>query len=706
MDTVQYLQQTLHKSRHSIEAVLQLLSEGATIPFIARYRKQMTDNMDEETIRSIEQAYAYQENLKRRKESVMRFIEEKGMLTPEIRARIDEALRLSEVEDIYAPYKTKRKTRASTAIEAGLEPLARQIQNMNSKGSWESLLKPWIVRTGMNQDEILKNTGYIIAQSFSDNPDNRHRMKEWLQKNAFLTARLKKGAEDTHYEIYHDFSAPLSRLKPHQILAVNRAEKEKIITVSLEYSADAVHAMLRRNIPRGFTADLVEKSVTDGWKRLLLPSLTREIRRELTEAAESSAIETFQVNLEHLLMMRPLGACRVLGFDPGFRNGCKLAVLDEYGNVLTTAVIYPHASSQKQYTRSLQTLKQLIEKYKVKYIAIGNGTASRESEILVAETIRDMPDVRYSLVSEAGASVYSASDLAREEFPDLAIETRSAVSIGRRIQDPLSELVKIDPKSIGIGEYQHDVNQKQLAGALDFVTEKVVNAVGVNINTASPSILKYVSGLKKTSIHRLIAARTRKPFTSREQIHAVSGISDQTYELCIGFIRIPDAENPLDSTGIHPESYGIAHQILELLHLHLNDMRTADFRQRLAAADLDQLVRQTGADLYTVRDIVQELLHPGLDPRSALDGPLLKSDVLDIQDLYDGMELQGTVRNVTSFGAFVDIGLHQDGLIHISKMANHFIQDPKEIVAVGDIVTCYVIGTDAEKGRVSLSLIH
>lgn len=706
MDSIEFLAQTLQIKPSQVQAVLQLLEEGATIPFIARYRKEKTGNLNEEVIRQIEQQYAYQENLKERKEDVIRLIEEKGLLTPEVKSRIEACTKLAEVEDIYRPYKEKKHTKASAALEAGLGPLADAIRKPPKNATWDTLLAPYREKTGMSDDQLKENAGYIIAQQISDNPDNRNRMKKWILKNGTLTSKLKKDVEDTKYQIYHDFSSSFNKLKPHQILAINRAEKEKIITVSIDLDNDeAMAKLLPPNQNRyPLTKELVSEAAKDGWKRLLFPSLQREIRRDYTETAEGSAIDTFKSNLENLLMTRPLGATRVLGFDPAFRTGCKLAVLDEQGNVEHIGVIYPH-TGKAQREEAKMILANIIRDFRIQYIAIGNGTASRESEAFVAEVLKQFPDVKYAIVSEAGASVYSASKLAIEEFPDLTVEKRSAVSIGRRIQDPLSELVKIDPKSIGIGEYQHDVNQKQLSEALDFVTEKVVNNVGVNVNTASPSILKYVSGMNKPAITKLIAARKETPITSRAQIAQIKGISDKIYEQSIGFIRVPESKNLLDHTGIHPESYGTAMKILDELGLDIKDMRTPAFETALKKASPGALVKKTGSDMYTVMDILSELIHPGLDPRDSLDGPILKSDILKYEDLKVGMALEGTVRNVTSFGAFIDIGLHNDGLVHISKMASHYVKDPKDVVSVGDIVTCYVLDVNPKTEKVSLSLL-
>ena len=684
-----------------INAVLKLLSEGATIPFIARYRKEVTGNLNEDEIRTIEESYRYQENLLKKKEDTIRLIDEKGLLTDEIKTSILNATKLAEIEDIYRPFKEKKKTKATEAIKAGLEPLAKKIMSFPEKGNMESLASGY----NMDIDKAIEGAGYIIAEWISDNASTRKYIRNFITNTGFIVSTKKSKAEDEKktYEMYYNFSEKIKYAKHFHILAMNRGEEEKILNVSLDYDFDNIllnqeHKFIKNE--KSFVCDTVKASIKDALKRLILPSVEREIRSELTEDASSKAILTFQDNLEHLLLTPPIKNSNVLGFDPAFRTGCKLAVLSPSGALETIAVIYPHEPVNDK-VGAAKKLLELIDKYKIDIIAIGNGTASRESEKFVSETIKGT-NCKYIIVSEAGASIYSASPLAKEEFPDLTVEKRSAISIGRRLQDPLSELVKIEPKSIGVGEYQHDVNQKELASGLDFTVLKVVNEVGVNVNTASPSILKYISGLTKPAITKLMSA---KPFKTREDIAKVKGISAKVYEQAIGFLRIKDGLNPLDNTSIHPESYDLTNNILQELNLNIKNINTDEFKETLKKADAKSLATKLNADIYTVTDILQELQNPGLDIRENLDAPILKSDILTIDDLKIGMQLDGTVRNVTSFGAFVDIGLHDDGLVHISKMSKNFVSDPKEIVKVGQIVKVYVCDINKEKQKVGLSLI-
>lgn len=684
-----------------INAVLKLLSQGATIPFIARYRKEVTGNLNEDEIRTIEESYRYQENLLKKKEDTIRLIDEKGLLTDEIKTNILNATKLAEIEDIYRPFKEKKKTKATEAIKAGLEPLAKKIMSFPEKGNMESLASGY----NMDTDKAIEGAGYIIAEWISDNASTRKYIRNFITNTGFIVSSKKGKAEDEKktYEMYYEFREKIKYAKHFHILAMNRGEEEKILSISLDYDFDNIilnqeHKFIKNE--RSFVSDTVKAAIKDALKRLILPSVEREIRSELTDTASSKAILTFQDNLEHLLLTPPIKNSNVLGFDPAFRTGCKLAVLSPSGALETIAVIYPHEPVNDK-AGAAKKLLELIDKYKIDIIAIGNGTASRESEKFVSETIKGTK-CKYIIVSEAGASIYSASPLAKEEFPDLTVEKRSAISIGRRLQDPLSELVKIDPKSIGVGEYQYDVNQKELASGLDFTVLKVVNEVGVNVNTASPSILKYISGLTKPTITKLMSA---KPFKTREDIAKVKGISAKVYEQAIGFLRIKDGLNPLDNTGIHPESYLLTNNILQELNLNIKNINTDDFKETLKKADAKILASKLNADIYTVTDILQELQNPGLDIRENLDAPILKSDILTIDDLKIGMQLDGTIRNVTSFGAFVDIGLHDDGLVHISKMSKNFVSDPKQIVKVGQIVKVYVCDINKEKQKVGLSLI-
>lgn len=687
-----------------IESVLKLLEEGATIPFIARYRKEATGALDEEQIRVIETEYQYLCNLQKRKEDVIRLIEEKDLLTEELKNQILACEKLTEVEDLYRPFKEKKKTKASEAIKAGLEPLAKKIMSFPTNGNIETLASGY----NMEIEKAIEGAGYIISEWISDNAYYRKWIRTFLEKNGLICSKMKKNAVDEKktYDMYYEFQDRIKYIKHYRILALNRGEKEGILSVSLDYEKSEIEEFLKKKIIKNaesFVANIVENAIKDALKRLILPSIEREIRSELSEKADTEAIETFKENLENLLLTKPIKNSTVLGFDPAFRTGCKLAVLNPYGDVLEISTIYPHEPKNEK-VKSCEILRNLIQKYNVNVIAIGNGTASRESEFFVSESIKGLP-VKYNIVSEAGASVYSASKLAISEFPDLTVEKRSAISIGRRIQDPLSELVKIDPKSIGVGEYQHDVNQKNLNNALTFTVEKIVNEVGVNINTASTSILKYISGLNKKAIDSIVEFKSQRPFQNREEIKKLKGISDKIFEQCIGFLRIPDSNNAFDRTKIHPESYHIAEQLLEECKLDLKDMDTDSFKEKLSQIDVKKMIEKINTDEYTLTDIINELKHPGLDRRDELENVLLKSDILEIKDLKEGMELEGTIRNVVSFGAFVDIGLHNDGLIHISKISKEFVSNPKEVVHVGQIVKCYVDKIDIEKEKVNLSLI-
>lgn len=701
---IEELSSELNIKINQIKAVLTLLEEGSTIPFIARYRKEATGALDENQITKIEEKYRYYNNLMERKETVIRLIDEKGMLTDEIKKNILNCTKLVEVEDIYLPYKEKKKTKATEAIKMGLEPLAKAIMAFPTKGSLESLCG---IVPNVEKEVALENTKYIISEWISDNAYYRKFVRNYIWNNASIVSKIKKNAVDEKktYEIYYDFTEKVKYIKPYRVLAINRAEKENVISVKLDYDNDYIFNSLSNKIIKNkesFVVDYVNDAIKDALKRLIYPSIERDVRSELTEKSEDNAIEVFKDNLENLLMTRPVKGYRVLGFDPAFRTGCKLACLDEKGNVLHKDVIYPHEPKNEKEASRIKLLN-LIKTYNINLIAIGNGTASRESEEFVANTIKDLKDVYYTIVSEAGASVYSASKEAQREFPDYEVQERSAVSIGRRVIDPLSELVKIDPKSIGVGEYQHDVNSKKLTESLDNTVSKVVNEVGVNINTASNFILKYVSGLTTTVINKIQKFKEKKEFTSREEIKKLT--TDKVYEQCVGFLRINNSINPLDNTGIHPESYELTSKLLKLLNLDIKDIKTEEFKHKLENIDLEKLTKELNSDIYTVTDIIKELKNPGLDPRSEAPETILRSDVLTIDDLSIGMELKGTVRNVASFGAFVDIGLHDDGLLHISKMSKNFVKDPKDIVSVGDILTVYISDIDKNKGKVQLSLI-
>lgn len=691
------------------KTVLKLLEEGNTIPFIARYRKEATGALDEEQIRKINEVYEYQVNLLKRKEDVIRLIDEKGLLTDEIKNNIMNAKKLVEVEDIYAPYKEKKKTKATEAIKNGLEPLAKIIMSFPTTFNDESV-KKFLNDNVKTIDDAITGAKYIIAEWISDNAYYRKWIRSYFFKNGVITSKLKKKDADANktYEMYYDFTEPVKHIKPHRVLAINRGENEKILSVNIEVNNEEVLSYLESKIIKKDSPvkPYVIDAIKDSYKRLIFPSMEREIRSELTSQSEDASIEVFKGNLENLLLIAPMKNKRVLGFDPAFRTGCKLAVVDETSKVLNISVIYPHEPHNK-WNEAKETIKDLINKYKIDIIAIGNGTASRESEKLVSETLKEINNCKYAIVSEAGASVYSASKLAIDEFPDLTVEKRSAVSIARRLQDPLNELVKIDPKSIGVGQYQHDVSQKKLGESLDFTVEKCVNNVGVDINTASPSILKYISGLTKSAIDKIIKYReTNGKIKSREEIKKKKLLSDKVYEQSIGFMRIADGTNPLDKTNIHTESYDKTLKLLDYLELSTDDLGTEKLINKLDNINEYEVSKMLDIDLYTLHDIIDSLKRPNRDYRDDYQMPILKSDILTIDNLTPGMKLEGTVRNVVDFGAFIDIGLHNDGLVHISKITNKYIKHPSEVLSVGDIVTCYVIDINKEKEKVSLSLIN
>lgn len=691
------------------KTVLKLLEEGNTIPFIARYRKEATGALDEEQIRKINEVYEYQVNLLKRKEDVIRLIDEKGLLTDEIKNNIMNAKKLVEVEDIYAPYKEKKKTKATEAIKNGLEPLAKIIMSFPTTFNDESV-KKFLNDNVKTIDDAITGAKYIIAEWISDNAYYRKWIRSYFFKNGVVTSKLKKKDADANktYEMYYDFTEPVKHIKPHRVLAINRGENEKILSVNIEVNNEEVLSYLESKIIKKDSPvkPYVIDAIKDSYKRLIFPSMEREIRSELTSQSEDASIEVFKGNLENLLLIAPMKNKRVLGFDPAFRTGCKLAVVDETSKVLNISVIYPHEPHNK-WNEAKETIKDLINKYKIDIIAIGNGTASRESEKLVSETLKEINNCKYAIVSEAGASVYSASKLAIDEFPDLTVEKRSAVSIARRLQDPLNELVKIDPKSIGVGQYQHDVSQKKLGESLDFTVEKCANNVGVDINTASPSILKYISGLTKSAIDKIIKYReTNGKIKSREEIKKKKLLSDKAYEQSIGFMRIADGTNPLDKTNIHTESYDKTLKLLDYLELSTDDLGTEKLINKLDNINEHEVSKMLDIDLYTLHDIIDSLKRPNRDYRDDYQMPILKSDILTIDNLTPGMKLEGTVRNVVDFGAFIDIGLHNDGLVHISKITNKYIKHPNEVLSVGDIVTCYVIDINKEKEKVSLSLIN
>lgn len=707
-DIINGICESLNIRKEQAQSVLNLLSEGNTIPFIARYRKEATGALDEEQIRKINEVYEYEVNLLKRKEDVIRLIDEKGLLTDEIKQNIMNAKKLVEVEDIYAPYKEKKKTKATEAIKNGLEPLAKIIMSFPPNFNEESV-KKFLNENIKTVEDAITGAKYIIAEWTSDNAYYRKWIRSYYFKNATITSKLKKNANDENkvYEMYYDFSESVKHIKPHRVLAINRGENEKILSVSIDVNDEDILSYLESKLIKKESPvkEYVVDAIKDSYKRLIKPSMEREIRSELTIQSEDVSIEVFKGNLENLLLIAPMKEKTVLGFDPAFRTGCKLAVVDPTSKVLNISVIYPHEPHNK-WEESKKVLKDLISKYHVDIIAIGNGTASRESEKLVSETLKEISNCKYAIVSEAGASVYSASPLAIQEFPDLTVEKRSAVSIARRLQDPLNELVKIDPKSIGVGQYQHDVSQKKLAESLDFTVTKCVNNVGVNINTASPSILKYISGLTKTSIDKIIKYReTNGKIKSREELKKKKLLNDKVYEQSIGFMRVIDGDNPLDKTNIHTESYDKTLKLLSHLGLTTNDLGTEKLIKELDKLNVTDTSKLLDIDIYTLNDIIESLKQPNRDFRDDYDMPLLKSDILTIDNLKLGMKLEGTVRNVVDFGAFIDIGLHNDGLVHISKITNKFIKHPSEVLSVGDIVTCYVIDINKDKEKVSLSLI-
>ena len=696
---------------YQVTNVLEMLSEGNTIPFIARYRKERTGSLNEEQIRTINEYYEYQVNLLKRKEVVIRLIDEKGLLTDELKDKIMSCSKLVEVEDLYRPYKEKKKTKATEAINNGLEPLAKIIMSFPNTDVKE-IAKKYVNDKVPTIEKAIEGASYIIAEYISDDAYYRKWIRNFIYKTGFIKTTKKKNAEDEFktYEMYYDFNEKVSYLKPHRVLAINRAEKENVISVSIDIETEKVLSFLEEKIVKGRTGssyEIVVEAIKDSYKRLIFPSVEREVRSDLTEKAEISAVEVFKMNLTGLLLTPPMKEKVVLGFDPAFRTGCKLAVLDKIGNVIEISKIYPH-EPQNEVEKSKAIMKALIQKHNVDIIAIGNGTASRESEKFVSELIKEIDKkVEYIIVSEAGASVYSASKLAISEFPSLDVSERSAISIGRRLQDPLSELVKIDTKSIGVGEYQHDINQKLLNESLDFVVSTSVNQVGVNINSASRSLLGYVSGMNKKSIDAIMDYKENVgKINSRADYKKIKGISDKIFEQSAGFMRIVDGNEPLDKTPIHPESYDVTKKLLKSLSLDESLLGTKELIEKLDKVNIENLSKELNIDTYSLTDIVEALKSPLRDPRDNMPKPLLRSDILTLEDLRVGMKLEGTVRNIVDFGVFIDIGLKNDGLAHISKLTDKFIKHPSEFVSVGQIVTVYVDEIFIDKKKVSLSLIE
>ena len=711
-DIINEIALELNVKSSQVENVLKLLEDGNTVPFIARYRKEATGALDEEQIRKINEVYEYQVNLLKRKEDVIRLIDEKGMMNDELKAEIMKCTKLVEVEDLYRPYKEKKKTKATEAIALGLEPLAKIIMSFPIKIDINEAASGYITDKVLTVEDAIQGAKYIIAEWISDNASYRKYIRNNIFNFGTITSKIKKNAEDEGqvYKMYYDYSEKIKFAKSHRILAINRGEKENILTVNIEIDTEHIMNFLEKKIIKkkeSPVVDIVKDAITDAYKRLIFPSIEREIRADLKEEAEEGAIGVFGKNLEKLLLTPPMKDKVVLGFDPAFRTGCKLAVIDPTSRVLNISKIYPHEPHNK-WVEAKTIIKQLIKVFNVDIIAVGNGTASRESEKLVSEVCKEYKEkkVEYIIVSEAGASVYSASKLAISEFPDLHVEERSAISIGRRLQDSLSELVKIDPKSIGVGQYQHDVNQKRLNESLDFVVSKAVNLVGVNVNTASPSILKYISGLTKTNIDKIVKYREDNgKIQSREELVKKKVLSAKAYEQSIGFMRVIDGKNILDKTPIHPESYDATIKLIENIGMKVEDIGTEELNKKLDTLNLEKYASENGIDNFTLEDIIKCLKQPNRDFRDGFTKPLLKSDILRIEDLRVGMKLEGTVRNVVDFGAFIDIGLHDDGLAHISKLTKEYIKHPLDVVSVGDIVTCYVDKVDLERQKVNLSLI-
>ncbi|MFP7294611.1 Tex family protein [Bacillus safensis] len=702
----------LKLSTKQIESVIKLLEDGNTVPFIARYRKEQTGSLDEVQIQTISERYTYIQNVTNRKEEVIRLIAEQDKLTDELKQKIEQAHKLQEVEDLYRPFKQKRKTKANVAKAKGLEPLAEYLLTLPSD-QIEKKAATFIneEKEVANVEEALEGAQHIIAEQLADDPD----MRKWIRSETYQKGSLVTSGKDVEsdeknvYEMYYDYQEPIKKIVPHRVLAVNRGEKEGILKAAIEPPAENIRFYLDKQVLKGkqtTARPFIEAAIDDAYKRLIQPSIEREIRKELTEKAEEQAIHIFAENLRKLLLQPPMKGKRVLGVDPAFRTGCKLAVVDDTGKVHHIGVIYPHPPVQKK-AEAKQKVKEIIQSSNIEVIAIGNGTASRETEQFIADLIQELDQpVSYLIVNEAGASVYSASALAREEFPDLQVEERSAISIARRLQDPLAELVKIDPKSVGVGQYQHDVSQKQLNSSLTFVVETVVNQVGVNVNTASQALLQYVSGLSKAVAGNIIKRREEiGRFTSRKELKDIPRLGAKTYEQCIGFLRITDGQDPLDRTGIHPESYKETKQFLRMINMTPDDLGTEQLKEKMAEVKLDEAAEQLDIGTITLQDIIDQLTRPERDPRDEVPKPLLKTDVLKLEDLKQGMELQGTVRNVVDFGAFVDIGVKQDGLVHISKLSNRFVKHPLDVVSVGDIVTVWVDSVDQAKGRVALSML-
>lgn len=700
-----------------VKAAVSLLSEGNTIPFIARYRKEMTGELDENQLRAIEERLHYLNALEERKREVLRLIAEQGKLSEELQAAISQAVKLQEVEDLYRPYRQKRKTRASVAKERGLQPLADWLLAQPKQGDPLAEAAAYVdeAKGVPGAAEALQGAMDIVAEQIADDAAIRAWVRSYTKEQGTLCTEARDAQAESVYEMYYSYQEPVRRLPPHRVLAINRGEREEVLRVGLEVDAGRIHDYMNRRIVRKYTAPLIVEVLSaiiqDAYKRLLAPSIEREVRGELTEKAEEHAISIFSANLRNLLLQPPIHGHVVLGVDPAYRTGCKLAVVDDTGKLLEVAVVYPTPPNNKVEQAS-RAINELIDNYGVELIVIGNGTASRETEQFIAGLIGGRKgkggrggELKYLIVNEAGASVYSASKLAQEEFPQLDVAERSAVSIARRLQDPLAELVKIEPKAIGVGQYQHDVSQKRLDETLGGVVESAVNHVGVDVNTASPSLLSYVAGVNATIAKNIVKFREEHgKFSDRKQLQKVPRLGAKSYEQCIGFLRVPGGSNPLDRTPIHPESYKVVDQLFSQLGLRLEQLGTVEAADKLRQLDPQALAAQLGVGVPTLRDIIDSLLRPGRDPREELPPPIFHTDVLQIEDLKPGMELQGTVRNVIDFGAFVDIGIKNDGLVHISQLSDKFVKHPMDVVSVGDNVTVRVLSVDLKKGRVSLTM--
>ena len=696
-------------SEKQVKSVLELLEENNTVPFIARYRKEATGGLDEVQIKQISDEYQYVANLQKRKDEVIHNIEQQGLLTNELKEAILKQTKLQRVEDLYRPFKQKKKTRATEAKRKGLESLAQWISD-GQQGELSKKAEAYINDEVATVDEAIQGALDIIAEHVSDNPKYRSRiLKDIYRQGNIVTAKKKKADDEKEtFAMYYDYVEPIKNVANHRVLAMNRGEKEKVLSVKVEFDTQQIASAIEKNEVKSNNphGDYIKLAIEDSLKRLIMPSIEREIRADLTEKAEQHAIEVFSENLKHLLLQPPMKGKQILGVDPAFRTGCKLAVINPYGPFIDKSVIYPHPPKSK-VEASEKEIVRMIKENNIELIAIGNGTASRETEQFVADVIKKYNlDIKFIIVNEAGASVYSASEIARYEFPNFQVEERSAVSIGRRVQDPLSELVKIDPKSIGVGQYQHDVNQKELESALTFVVETAVNQVGVDVNTASKSLLQYVSGLSSAIAQNIIDYREENgAIKHNKEISKVKRLGAKTFEQSIGFLRIVDGSEPLDNTSIHPESYDVTYELLTVLNFDINDLGTDKLKTELSNINTNQIAEQLNVGVPTLEDIIKSLMAPNRDPRDEFETPILKSDVLSIEDLKEGMKLSGTVRNVVDFGAFVDIGVKQDGLVHVSKLSKKFVKNPMDVVSVGDIVEVWILDIDKNKGKVSLTMI-